>query len=31
MAAAVNCFDSDARWKTDAGVIGVPVSRLAIP
>jgi hypothetical protein len=28
---AVNCFETDATWKIEAGVIGVPVSRFAMP
>ena len=31
IAMAVNCFETDATWKIDAGVMGVSVSRFAIP
>ena len=30
-AMAVKCFETDATWKIDVGVIGIPYSRLAIP
>jgi hypothetical protein len=30
-AMAVNCFETDAAWKIEAGVIGTSASRLAEP
>ena len=31
MAKAVNCFETEATWKTVPGVFGTPSSRFAIP
>ena len=30
-AMAVKCLETEATWKTDRGVMGIPYSRLAIP